>query len=69
MSNTTLEVWNVTTGKDGKSYWKKIGTAFPFDKDGRKGFNIPNYNFVVMEPKKELEEAQVATEGEIPKTV
>lgn len=69
MSNTTLEVYNVTTGKDGKTYWKKIGRAFPFEKDGRTGFNIPNMNFVVIQSKEEQGEVQEAEPDDIPATV
>jgi hypothetical protein len=69
MSTTTFEVYNVTTGKDGKTYWKKIGLAFPFEKDGRTGFNIPNMNFVVIQPKEEEGEAQEVEPSDIPATV
>ena len=69
MSTKTFEVYNVTTGKDGKNYWKKIGLAFPFEKDGRTGFNIPNMNFVVIQPKEEQSEAQEVEPADIPEAV
>lgn len=60
MNTLDLNAYTVVTAKNGKTYWNKLGQAFQFETaDGRTGFNIPNLNIVVIQPKEEQGEAQI----------
>jgi hypothetical protein len=70
MGKVDFKAYNVTTGKDGKSYWNSLGGAFEFTTDdGRTGFNIPNMNIVVIQPKEEAQAAPPAETIEVPAEV
>ncbi|MDL5051501.1 hypothetical protein QQ054_36460 [Oscillatoria amoena NRMC-F 0135] len=54
MNTIDLNAYTVVTAQNGKTYWNKLGAAFQFETaDGRTGFNIPNLNIVVIQPKEE----------------
>lgn len=70
MKTIDFKAYNVTKGKDGKTYWNSLGGAFKFQTDdGREGFNIPNMNIVVIQPKEELQQVPQTELLEVPAEV